>query len=365
MSGVASPLSLDRSAVSAPGPGIAGTSPADHSSPEDQLGLPRTLYDLADWSTAFAVRAASALGVADQIAAESVSIEDLAERCGVKMEPLRRLLNILVRAGALVETPPQHFALTPATDLLRQDHPFSMRDAYLLSPVQIQTWAALDYSLLTGRSAFQHVFGEDHRAYRQTHSEEDVRMDRAHRAATRIEVQAIMRLVNWSRVQLVVDIGGGTGAFVAGLLRAFKGMRAVVLELPRMAADAREFVENSGLQERCQVVAGSFFESVPEGADVYILKSVIGGWEDGAATRILRKVRSAMRDDSRLLVIEPILREDERFTFGNMIHLESLLLYGGPERRLCEYERIFSDARLRLANVVQRATLPVMELVPA
>jgi hypothetical protein len=333
--------------------------------PQDDCELARRLYDLADWTVAIGIRAMSSLGLADAIGDGSVSAEVLAQRCGVQAGSLHRILNILVRAGALVESPPHHFVLTPALHLLRQDHPFSMRDAYLLSAVQMRIWAALDYSLRTGRPAFDHVFGESHRAFRLTHAEEDVRMDRAHRAATRVEAEVIKRLLDWSHVRMLVDVGGGTGVFAASLLRAFKDMRAIVFELPRMAADARAFMEECGLADRCQAVAGNFFESIPAAADVYILKSVIGGWDDDAAGQILRNIRSAMREDSRLLVIEPILRDDEKFTFGNVVHLESLLLYGGPDRRLQDYEEMLSRAGLRIADVVQRPTLPLLKVVTA
>ena len=358
MSRSSNPLMVDDAGSFARANTVAG-------SPQDDSELARSLYELGDWTVALGVRAISSLGLADAIGDGSVSADVLAQKCGAQAGLLRRILNILVRAGALVELPPHHFVLTPALHLLRQDHPFSMRDAYLLSTVQIRIWAALDYSLRTGRPAFDHVFGENHRAFRLTHAEEDVRMDRAHRAATRVEAEVIKRLLDWSHVRLVVDVGGGTGVFAATLLRAFKDMRAIVFELPRMATDARAFIEECGLADRCQAVAGNFFESIPAGADVYILKSVIGGWGEDAAVRILRNIRSAMREDSRLLVIEPILRDEEKFTFGNVVHLESLLLYGGPDRRLQDYEEMLSRAGLRLADVVQRPTLPVLRVVTA
>jgi SAM-dependent methyltransferase len=332
--------------------------------PDSDLELARRLLDLADYTTAFALRAASALGVADHLATGSVSVDKLARACGTKAGPLRRLLSVLVRKGVFAETERDHFALTPAADLLRETHRFSLRDAYLLSPIEIRAWSAFEYSLRTGRSAFQHVFGEDHRSYRKSHPDEDTRMDRAHRAATRIEVQAIMRLYDWSKVCLVVDVGGGTGAFLAGLLHAYKEMRGVLFDLPRMAADASAFLADAGLSRRCKVVGGSFFDGVPAGADVYVLKAVIGGWDDNSAVQILHCIRAAMRDRSRLLVIEPILQYGENFTVGNIIHLQSLLFYGGPDRTTEDYERIFSQAKLRLAAVMQRPTMPVMELLP-
>jgi hypothetical protein len=323
------------------------------------------LLEMADYTTALAIRAASALGVADHLMAGSLPIDTLAQACGAKREPLRRLLRILVAKGVFSEPERDHFGLTPTGDLLREKHPYSMRGAFVLSPIEISVWSAFEFSIRTGRSAFQYLFGEDHRRYRKSHPEEDARMDRAHRAATRIEVQAIMRNYDWSKISLVVDVGGGTGAFLAGLLHAYKNLQGVLFDLPPMAEAARMYLADTGLSGRFLAVGGDFFDSVPAGADLYVLKSVIGGWDDDSASRILRCIRTSMRNDSRLLVIEPILQHGHDFTIGNIIHLQSLLYYGGPDRTIEDYERIFSQAELRLVAVVHRSTMPVMELRPA
>jgi DNA-binding transcriptional ArsR family regulator len=322
------------------------------------------LWELADYIVPFAVRAASALGIADRLADGPVCVNQLAEAAGLDPGALRRLLKALAGEGLFREVEADRFALTPASDLLRSDHPFSLRDAYLLPALEMRAWAAFDYCLRTGRSAFEHVHGQDHRSYRSQHAEEDARMDRAHRASTRIEVRAISRLYDWKKVSLVVDVGGGTGAFLAGLLVSFKQMRGVLFDLPRMVSGAGEILSAAGVADRCEVVGGDFFESVPAGGDVYVLKAVIGGWSDEAAVKILRTVRAAMRDDSRLLVIEPILQHGEHFTLGNVIHLQSLVLYGGPDRTPEDYGQLFAEAGLRITRVVQRATMPLIELEP-
>lgn len=323
------------------------------------------LWEMADYTIPFAVRAASALGIADHLGDGPLSVDQLAVASGTSPGPLRRLLKALATKGLFREVEPDHFTLTPMADLLRSDHPFSLRDAYQLPALEIRAWSAFEYSLRTGKSAFEHVHGQDHRSYRSLHAEEDARMDRAHRAATRIEVLMIARLYDWSKVRLVVDVGGGTGAFLAGLLSTFKEMRGVLFDLPRMVADAGGLLSEAGVADRCEIVGGNFFESVPAGGDVYVLKAVIGGWNDESAVKILRTVRAAMRDDSRLLVIEPILQHGENFTVGNVIHLQSLILYGGPDRTPQDYQRLFAQAGLRITRIVQRATMPVIELLRA
>lgn len=322
------------------------------------------LLSLGDSTIPFAIRAAGTLGIADHLAAGPMTVDDLAVATGTHAASLRRLLVALASSGIFEEVEGDRFGLAPPGELLRSDHPISLRDAYRLSALEAGAWAELVHSLSTGTAAFEHAYGVGHRRYRAEHAEEDERMDRAHRAATRLDVLTVVRAYDWPRAGTVVDVGGGTGALVAGLLGRFKSMRAVLFDLPRMVARAGEVLEPAGIGQRCRVVGGDFFVAVPEGGDVYVLKAVLGGWDDAAAGRILGTIRRAMGPSSRLLVIEPILDYGAGFTVGNVVHLQSLVLYGGPDRTREDYERLFASAGLVLTRVVPRATLPIIEAAP-
>jgi hypothetical protein len=323
-----------------------------------------SLLSLADSTIPFAIRAAGTLGVADHLAAGPMGVDDLALATGTHAASLRRLLVALASCGIFEEVGPDRFGLAPPGELLQSDHPISLRDAYRLSALEAGAWGELVHSLSTGTAAFEHAYGVGHRRYRGEHPEEDERMDRAHRAATRLDVLTVVRAYEWPRAGTVVDVGGGTGALVAGLLGRFKSMQAVLFDLPRMVARAGEVLEPAGVGRRCRVVGGDFFVAVPEGGDVYVLKAVLGGWDDAAAGRILGTIRRAMGPASRLLVIEPILDYGAAFTVGNVVHLQSLVLYGGPDRTREDYERLFASSGLALTRVVPRATLPIIEAAP-
>lgn len=324
-----------------------------------------SLQRLGDYTTALALRAVCSLGIADYLADGPRPVNELAAASGTSAPALHRVLRALAAVGVFEETAPGLYSLGGPAELLRSDHRFSMHDAYQLWPLHVRAWTAFEYSIRTGKAAFERVHGVDHRRFRADHPEEDSRMDRAHRAATNADLLTLTRVYDWSTgVRLIVDVGGGTGAFLVGLLTRFKQLRGVLFDMPRMIARSAELLSGSAVQGRIETVPGDFFDSVPADGDLYVLKAVLGGWIDESAVLILRTVRAAMRAGSRLLVIEPILQSEERFTMGNMVHLQTLVLYGGPERSREDYEALAVRAGLRVNRVIPRATLSILELTP-
>ncbi len=324
------------------------------------------LRRLADYSSALALRAACSLGIADYLADGPLAVTELAAASATSAPVLRRILHALAAHGVFEEIAPDSYALGSLGDLLRRDHPLSMHDAYELWPLHIRAWSAFEFSVRTGAAAFEHVHGVAHRQYRASHLDEDARMDRAHRAATNADLLTLTRVYDWSAgVRVVVDVGGGTGAFLAGLLTRYRQLRGVLFDLPTMVSRSGEVLDGSPAADRIEIAPGDFFASVPPGGDLYVLKAVLGGWPDESGVLILRAVRKAMGAGSRLLIIEPILQHDARFTIGNMVHLQTLVLYGGPERAMQDYERLAAEAGLRLSRVIPRATLSIMEFTLA
>lgn len=330
----------------------------------DQAALAELLR-LGDLMTPIAIRAASSLGLADHVDAGGVGLEQLAERLDVRAEPLQRMVRVLVAAGVLTQSATGLIALTDRGHVLRSDHPLSMRDAYTVAVTDIRAWAQLEHCLRTGESGFERAYGESHRNYRSRDSAEDIRMDRAHQAATRLEILSLVRSYPWTDVRTLVDVGGGTGTFVAGLLRRVSGLHGTLFDLPRMVDNAPPVLEKHGVADRCTIVGGDFFASVPAGAEVYVMKAVVGGWDDAAVVRILSVVRRAMHPGSRLLLIEPVMGVGKQFRRGNVVQLHSFVLYGGRYRTLDDYRNLVDAAGLQVRQIIVRETLSIIELVPA
>jgi hypothetical protein len=202
------------------------------------------------------------------------------------------------------------FSLTPLAEHLRADAPGSLRSWAMLMgrPYFFTSWGHLLHSAKTGEPAFPEVYGTSAWEYRAAHPEEGAIFDAAMTGLSGAEAEAVVRSYDFSGIEVLADVGGGHGALLAAILAANPALRAVLFDQPHVVAGAKALLERAGLADRCEVVGGSFFEGVPEGADGYLLKSVIHDWDDAAATKILRKCRAAMWDTGRLLLVERVVR---------------------------------------------------------
>jgi hypothetical protein len=173
-------------------------------------------------------------------------------------------------------------------------------------------------------------------------------------AATAQDVAAgIVAAYDFAGVGSVVDVGGGSGALLAEILRAHPSIRGILFDLPRVVEAAGPILEAAGVLDRCDVVGGDFFEEVPAGGDVYVLKGVVHDWDDGDAVRILRNCRRVMGTESRLLLIEQVVPDDrapEPFTLFMDLHM--LAIHGAGERTAEDFGALLDSAGLRLARVV-------------
>jgi predicted O-methyltransferase YrrM len=151
-------------------------------------------------------------------------------------------------------------------------------------------------------------------------------------------VEALAAAYDFSQFRTIVDVGGGGGALVAAILARHPGVRAVLFDLPHVVADARGFIKQAGFAARCELVGGSFFDTVPAGGDAYLLKYVLHDWYDTDVKRILQVCHAAMRPDAVLLVIERLLAPPNEGAEGKFGDLNMLVAAGGCERTTEEWE---------------------------
>ncbi|MEW6273040.1 MAG: methyltransferase [Thermodesulfobacteriota bacterium] len=250
--------------------------------------VPRALY------------VAAKLGIADLLKDGPRSATELAAATGTQAGALRRVLRLLVSTGLFDEREDGAFALTDLSQCLRSDVPGSARSIVLLftGPRIQESWGELEYCVRTGEPAFRKRGVDDPFADMAKDPEATAVFDAAMADGTRFAAMAVAATYDFSQLGTLVDVGGGNGALLIGILSAHPHLRGVVFDQQHAVERARGQIAAAGLADRCTAAAGDFFAAVPEGGDAYVLKHVIHDWDDERAVAILRNCRSAMRDDA-------------------------------------------------------------------
>jgi len=327
-------------------------------SPATQL-----LHLLDGFRVAQAIHVAAVLGLADLLEDGPLSSQDLAAATDTKAQPLYRLLRALAALGVFREEPDHRFVLTPVGGCLRMTGPHALGPVAVqdLQPEMWEAWGHLLQSVRTGQNAFRHAHGRDVWEYRARHPEASAVFDRSMVARSERDSEAVLAAYDFSRFGTVVDVGGGKGAFLAALLVKHRALEATLFDQAHVVAGALAFLQAAGVEARCQIVSGSFFETVPNGGDAYVLKMVIHDWTDNEAVSILQACRSAMSSDARLLLIEHVVGAPNDGLPAEFFDLQMLVGAGGQERTRDEFVELLDAAGFRLVGVTHAGEMSVIE----
>lgn len=324
------------------------------------------LLELGDYLLPYTIRAVCLLGVADHLGDEPMTIKQLALESKTHEGTLRKALEYLATRGIFETVEPDSIKLTPLADLLRADHPYSARDIFLSPVACTRAMEGLDHAIRTGEAAFDAVHGRTMWDHLAEYPADGEAFDKVMSGVTGMELLAVLRAGDWRRFGTVVDVGGGNGGFLASLLRRVKGMRGVLFDLPGAVANAPKFFADAGVSDRTEIVAGSFLEGpIPPGGDAYVLKRILYSWSDEEVIGILRRVRAAMRPDSRLFIMEAGRQADEVPILARRMDLLMHTLTAGGARTLEEQSRLLAAADLKLVRSVSTPMFPVIEAQPA
>lgn len=316
-----------------------------------------------------ALYVAAELRLADLLEENPKSSEELAALTNTHAPSLYRLLRALGTIGVCRERESHFFEITPLGALLGSNAPESLRHWIIWWGTNLwQTWANLLYSVKTGESARKLVSGSD--GFR--HLEEDPRAAEVFNNGilelTRLNTENIIGSYNFAQFDEVADLGGGYGGMLLSILREAPMMHGILFDLPHAIDKARERFEKAGLAERCRFVAGDFFESIPENADAYLLKSILHDWDDTRGRQILDNCRRAMKKTARLLVIEQIIPEQ----FGTTgVHqalarsdLTMLVALAAQERTEKEFALLLENGGFRVRHIFPTpSTFSIIEAV--
>jgi hypothetical protein len=299
-----------------------------------------------------ALHVVATLGVADRLADGPRTSDELAAAVGAHAGTLYRVLRALATVGVFREEDGRRFALTPVSECLRSDadEPVGGWAAMVGRPYVWGAWGGLLDAVRTGENPFEALHGVDAWTYRTEHPEEGAIFDRAMSDLTRRTHPSTIAAFDFSRFGTVVDVGGGNGTLLVALLQAHPDMRGVLLDLPHAIAEAKRRIADAGVEDRCEAIAGSFFDDVPAGGDAYVLRAILHDWDDEPATAILRRVRQAAGNTATLVVIERDLGPPNEIPEAKFSDLNMLVVPGGRERTIAEYRDLFAAAGFRLVE---------------
>jgi len=308
---------------------------------------------ISGYWTSQAIYAAAKLGIADLLAAGPQTAEQLATTTETHAGALYRVLRALASVGIFAENGQKEFALTPLAEFLRSDVPGSKRALAMMSgDEQFKAWSEIMYSVQTGKTSFDKIYGQPIFEYLSQHPEKGQIFDRAMTGIHGRETGEILEAYDFSGIQTLVDIGGGNGSNLINTLQKHPEMKGILFDLPQVVERAQPHIEAAGLLDRCELTGGNFFESIPADADAWFMRHIIHDWNDEKSLTILRNCHAAMPENGKLLIVESVIPEGNDPFPGKFLDLVMLMIPGGKERTAEEYRFLFAEAGFELTRII-------------
>jgi ubiquinone/menaquinone biosynthesis C-methylase UbiE len=308
-----------------------------------------------------AIGAVARLGIPDALARGPLSAGEIATRVDADPGSVERVLRSLVSVDLFERLEDGRFALTDTGELLRAGVADSVRMAAIVSSDE-WLWRPYGYfthSLRTGQPGFLAAHGQGFWGYLETHPEDAATFNAHMSQSVALRARAFAQAYDFSGLERLVDVGGGHGALVQAVLGAHPHMRAAIFDLPGVVDGARERIAAAGLTDRCELVAGDFFQDpLPAGGDAYAFSWILHDWDDEPAVQILAGCRRAIAPGGRLLVIELVVPAGDQPNPAASIDLTMLVVVGGRERTEAEYRALYARAGFELTQVIPLDDVP-------
>lgn len=304
------------------------------------------------------------LRIADKIAAGPKTVAELATETGTHEKNLGRVLRVVTSVGVFRSDEAGRLHLTPVGELLRTGVRGSMRGMadFMGSDWCWRSYGHMLFSVKTGKTAFDEVFGEPCFDWLAKHPDESATFNEGMVGFSTGIGEAVVAAYDFSKFTTLVDVGGGHGAILLAILKAFPKLQGVVFDSPHVVAGASEPIRTAGVADRCTAVGGNFFEAVPA-SDAYILKHILHDWNDADCGRILTAIRKAARPGAKLLLVEAVIPPGDAPHIGKILDMEMMLIASGQERTEAEYRALLAANGFKLERV--RDTQSPMNIIEA
>ncbi len=309
---------------------------------------------------------AAKLKIADHLASGALRAEELAQRVDCDAGTLHRVLRALSSVGIFSEDNERRFSLTPRAEYLRTDAADSQWSSALMSAdIEYAAWGGLYDAVKTGEGAFEKVNGKPFFEWLNDHPEKAEIFDATMADRMLEEGRVTVEAYDWPETGEVVDVGGGVGGLLFTLLDKHPGLQGVVFDLPEVIERTRTTRQGDPAMERCRFEAGDFFKSVPAGADIYLLRTIIHDWDDERSIQILKSCRAACGPEGKVLLVEYVIEEGNQPSYAKWLDLSMLLLLSGKERTEAEYRELLTEAGFTLERIVPtRGEMSIVEAMP-
>lgn len=311
-----------------------------------------------------ALHVVAVLGIADLLADGPKSSDELARVTGSHAPTLYRVLRTLVAAGVFAEEKAGRFRLTALSQPLRSDAADSVRAASIFLSGESELEGLLVDCVRTGKTAVELASGTTNwiEYYRQEPARAAV-FNAAMTALSNAHYTGVVDAYEFRSIRKLVDVGGGHGRLISMILTSYPKMRGVLFDMPHAFEGGHRTIAEAGLSDRCEVVSGDFFRSVPAGGDAYILSRVIHDWADEKAVAILKVVRGVMPPRGRLLLFETMIRDGNRLSYPLLSDLNMVIRTGGCERSEAEYRALYKAAGFKLTRAIETPSPTGMTII--
>jgi len=307
------------------------------------------------------------LGIADELRDGARSIQELSKAVNANQYALYRVLRAVASLGVFEETASGQFAQTPLSELLRSETPGSLRSwaRMVAAESNWRVWPSLIHGVRTGESAYEHAMGMPIWEVFAADRELGRLFNESMTGFSAAEIPAVLEAYDFSGIRKLVDVAGGHGTLLRDVLLANPGVHGVLTDLPQVVEGAWRTFEDAGLSARCETVGGDMFESLPAGADAYMMKHIIHDWDDERSIRILSNCRKAMTPDGKVLIIDAVIKPGNEPDPSKLLDIVMLTIQG-RERTEGEFRSVLERSGFRLNRIVStRSPVSVVEGVAA
>ena len=309
------------------------------------------------WATQ-AVATAARLGIPDLLASGARTANEVASEAGADAAAAYRLLRALASLGVVERRADGRFANTAVGDRLRADVPGTFQDAFIAETdsVHWRSWEKVADAVRTGRPQPKEVFGLAAFDYYTQNLSEGEQFGKSMRNISRFAAGAVLEAYDFSGVRTIMDVGGGNGSLALAILDKHPEMQGKVLDLPYIEPQAKLGIQAAGEAHRCRFESGDFFQAVPKGADLHVLKFILHDWTDEECVQILKSCREALPPGGKVLIVEMLVPEEIRPDFVMLMDLNMLVMTGGRERTAKEFEKVLNAAGFAMTRVIPTAS---------